>query len=142
MSSPGSPPMIQSVDSMLSQSSVNDYGGGGNKSMSGNQPSTILICGKCDAFTCGQLIALAEHRALVKAWLWDADPFATMRSSIREERHEYLLEKLHKMNHHSDKSTSPDLNDGENQADHKDIMHAATRVVLQDYSARMMKHRN
>jgi glucose-6-phosphate isomerase len=28
----------------------------------GNRPSTLLICGKCDAFACGQLLALSEHR--------------------------------------------------------------------------------
>ena len=51
MLSPGSPPMIQSVDSMLSHISVN--GGGDVTTMSGNQPSTLLVCGTCDAITCG-----------------------------------------------------------------------------------------
>merc|ERR1712032_552510 len=31
----------------------------------GNVPSTILMCGKLDAFACGQLIALTEHRAVI-----------------------------------------------------------------------------
>lgn len=41
----------------------------------GNRPSTLLICGKCDAFTCGQLLALEEHRVAVYARLWDVDSF-------------------------------------------------------------------
>ena len=85
---PGSPPMILRNDSMMSQSSANG-GGGGGKTSSGNLPSSIILCGKCDAFTCGQLVALGEHRALVKAWLWDIDPFAASGLSIQKERQEY-----------------------------------------------------
>ena len=80
---PGSPPIILRNDSMMSQSSANGGGGGGGggKTSSGNLPSSIILCGKCDAFTCGQLVALGEHRALVKAWLWDIDPYAASGSS-------------------------------------------------------------
>jgi hypothetical protein len=50
--SPGSPPTIIRNDTMTSQN-IED-GGVGNSSTKieiGNQPSTILFCGKCDAFT-------------------------------------------------------------------------------------------
>ncbi|KAL7566734.1 hypothetical protein ACA910_017786 [Epithemia clementina (nom. ined.)] len=36
----------------------------------GNRPSTLLLCNKLDAFSCGQLAALAEHRVAVKAHIW------------------------------------------------------------------------
>ncbi|KAL7540697.1 hypothetical protein ACHAXR_010311 [Thalassiosira sp. AJA248-18] len=151
-SSPGSPPMIQSVDSMLSHSSVNGNGGADNATMSGNQPSTLLVCGKCDAFTCGQLLALAEHRALVKAWLWDIDPFfAAVKSSVQEERHEYLSDKLHQMYHilsmgenldDADESLFPNekgANDAENHGTRS--MHSASKTVLKHYVTRMQKRR-
>ena len=52
----------------------------------GNRPSTLLMCDKCDAFVCGQLVALAEHRVVIKARLWNNDPFAKeIGSSIRED---------------------------------------------------------
>ena len=41
----------------------------------GNRPSTLLMCGSMDAFTCGQLVALSEHRAAVAARIWDVNPF-------------------------------------------------------------------
>ena len=64
----------------------------------GNRPSTVLLCGKCDAFTCGQFVALAEHRAVVKARIWDVDPFVReVGSSLRLKRTEALKEELQKM---------------------------------------------
>lgn len=64
----------------------------------GNRPSTVLLCGKCDAFTCGQFVALAEHRAVVKARIWDVDPFVReVGSSLRLKRTEALKEELQNM---------------------------------------------
>jgi glucose-6-phosphate isomerase len=64
----------------------------------GNRPSTVLLCGKCDAFTCGQFVALAEHRAVVKARIWDVDPFVReVGSSLRLKRTEALKGELQKM---------------------------------------------
>eukprot|EP00588_Corethron_pennatum_P008097 CAMPEP_0194296496 /NCGR_PEP_ID=MMETSP0169-20130528/56279_1 /TAXON_ID=218684 /ORGANISM="Corethron pennatum, Strain L29A3" /LENGTH=829 /DNA_ID=CAMNT_0039045981 /DNA_START=273 /DNA_END=2759 /DNA_ORIENTATION=- len=48
----------------------------------GNRPSTLLLCGRADALTCGQLVALAEHRAVVTARLWDVDPFAGSEAGV------------------------------------------------------------
>jgi glucose-6-phosphate isomerase len=36
-----------------------------------NRPSTLLLVGKLDAFMCGQWISLTEHRAILKAKLWN-----------------------------------------------------------------------
>jgi glucose-6-phosphate isomerase len=145
---PGSPPMILRNDSMMSQSSANGGGGGGGggKTSSGNLPSSIILCGKCDAFTCGQLVALGEHRALVKAWLWDIDPFAASGSSIQKERQEYLSEKLNRMDHAL--SMGEDLDEIE-WSDLPDptggirSMNSATNTVLKHYATRLKRrHRN
>eukprot|EP00547_Thalassionema_nitzschioides_P007046 CAMPEP_0194207868 /NCGR_PEP_ID=MMETSP0156-20130528/6495_1 /TAXON_ID=33649 /ORGANISM="Thalassionema nitzschioides, Strain L26-B" /LENGTH=536 /DNA_ID=CAMNT_0038934731 /DNA_START=263 /DNA_END=1873 /DNA_ORIENTATION=- len=51
-----------------------------------NRPSTLMLVGSLDAFMCGQLIALAEHRTLLKAQLWNinskAVPTSTSSSQI------------------------------------------------------------
>ena len=64
----------------------------------GNHPSTLLLCSRCDAFACGQLIALAEHRAMISARLWDIDnpfAFAPSHGSIqRSKQEEIMKEKL------------------------------------------------
>lgn len=144
--SPGSPPTIIRNDTMTSQTSANNNCGNGNaKTESGNQPSTILFCGKCDAFTCGQLVALAEHRALVKAWLWDINPFAVTKSSIQQERQEFLSEKLYIMNNLLSEGVDLDEADGNDAPDPATgggirIMNSATNTVLKHYATRL-KHR-
>jgi len=145
---PGSPPMILRNDSMMSQSSANGGGGGGGggKTSSGNLPSSIILCGKCDAFTCGQLVALGEHRALVKAWLWDIDPYTASGSSIQKERQEYLSKKLNRMDHalsmgeDLDKIEWSDLPDPTGGIR---SMNLATNTVLKHYATRLKRqHRN
>ena len=82
--SPGSPasfirtPSILRNDSMQSQRSSSNFTNveGGTSQQRGNRPCSIIISGSCNAFAIGQLIALAEHRTLIKAWLYDFDPFA------------------------------------------------------------------
>lgn len=46
-----------------------------DRALESNHPSAILWCGMVNPFCCGQLLALTEHRALVKAHLWGIDPF-------------------------------------------------------------------
>lgn len=69
-----------------------------NDSADGNHPSTLILCSRCDAFTCGQLIALAEHRAMVTAKLWDIEnPFAFAPghgSTLRLKQEDLMREKL------------------------------------------------
>ncbi len=64
----------------------------------GNHPSTLLLCSRCDAFACGQLIALAEHRAMVTARLWGIkNPFSFNQSHgsvLRTKQEENVKEKL------------------------------------------------
>lgn len=65
----------------------------------GNRPSTLLICGVLNAFALGQLIACSEHRAAVKAWIWDIDPFAKQAGhamrAVRAEQLRHDLEKIY-----------------------------------------------
>lgn len=124
MSSPGSPPMIQSVDSMTS---IN--GGIETNTMVGNQPSTLILCGgACDAFTCGQLVALAEHRALIKAWLWDLDPFIPSKTyTTKGERQEQLTDELDQMNKLL--SMGEDLDEMNGKG-----MHSTTNTILKKYA--------
>jgi glucose-6-phosphate isomerase len=152
--SPGSPPTIIRNDTMTSQN--NEDGGVGNSSTKieiGNQPSTILFCGKCDAFTIGQLIALCEHRALVKAWLWDIDPFMMTKSSgVQQERQEYLSEKLYIYNNLLNEGVDLDEADGSNELPSDSsatggggggarMMNSATNTVLKHYATRLKNRR-
>ena len=92
--SPGSPasfvriPSILRNDSMQSQRSSNNFTGDSGllQKQRGNRPCTIVISGSCTSFAIGQFIALAEHRALVKAWLYECDPFSAAKdeSSSKE----------------------------------------------------------
>ncbi|KAL7512330.1 hypothetical protein ACHAXN_009268 [Cyclotella atomus] len=131
--SPGSPPAIQSCDSMLSTSSgVN--GPSVNPNESGNQPSTLIILGKFDAFSCGQLVALAEHRALIKSWLWGIDPFDSPQSVPRADG---LREGLTQM---YQKFLSED-EDVQNTTGADFGMNGTTKTLLKHYVTRMERHK-
>jgi hypothetical protein len=139
---PSSPPMIQSVDSMLSQSSTNGlFGVSALSSMTlgGNQSSTLLFCGACDAYTCGQLIALAEHRATVKAWLWNIDPFAITKFSIRKEREHHLSERMRQMDQVLS-SRGECSRDDVGSTSLLGGVHSTTKFVLKEYADRMPRH--
>ena len=108
VSSPGSPQQswIQRNDSMVSHSSTNHKES--SRSTSGNQPSTLILCGDT-AFACGQLIAMIEHRTLVTAWLRGTDPFTTAKSSslqVEQQRKEQLTTKLQQI--HNDEQVEED----------------------------------
>ncbi|KAL3766443.1 hypothetical protein ACHAWU_007478 [Discostella pseudostelligera] len=139
---PSSPPMIQSVDSMLSQSSTNGlFGVSAPSSMSlgGNQSSTLLFCGACDAYTCGQLIALAEHRATVKAWLWNIDPFVITKFSIRQEREDHLSERMRQMDQVLS-SRGECSRDDVGSTSLLGGVHSTTKFVLKEYADRMPRY--
>ena len=98
----------------------------------GNRPSTLLICGTMDAFTCGQLIALSEHRAVVAARLWDVDPFARkVGSSIRDLEIQKLKEALIQVFNHNE------LNDDNNP----NKTNLATSTILSHYANRINNSR-
>jgi glucose-6-phosphate isomerase len=106
----------------------------GSEVSDGNRPSTLLICGKCDAFTCGQLVALAEHRAVVKARIWDIDPFAKeIGSSLRSKRTERLKEQLQTMftNNAEEEEDEDDLLVQQQQGDG---MNLSTKTILRHYA--------
>jgi len=46
-----------------------------HKQFAGNRPSTSLLFSKLTPFTCGQLLALYEHRVAVQGFLWDINSF-------------------------------------------------------------------
>ena len=68
-----------------------------NDVASGNRPSSLLLCSRCDPFTIGQLIALSEHRAIITAKLWDVEHYAfghSNGSNIRSKQVDEMSEKL------------------------------------------------
>lgn len=103
----------------------------------GNRPSLLILCGRLDAFTCGQFVALEEHRAAVKACLWDINPFATeIGSTLRNSRMEILKERLHSM---LAPGGSDDAEDDENETDPN--MNLSTKTILRHYSSMMREQR-
>ena len=111
-------------------------------SSNGNRPSTLLLCGRLDAFTCGQLVAMAEHRGAVKAWLCEIDPFpmnddrdGNGTSSSRLRRAKMLKESLEKMMSDGYSEEEEDGDENENTAD----LNLSTKTILLHY-ANMVKH--
>lgn len=107
----------------------------------GNRPSTLLICGKCDAFACGQLLALSEHRTIVKAKLFDVDPFAQqVGSSLRSKRTDDLKEELHRL--YTRISTTGGLDDDdESIEDDGPRVNLSTSTILGHYATMMHDQR-
>lgn len=101
----------------------------------GNRPSALIICDRCDAFACGQLVALAEHRAVIKAWICDTDPFSKVEgSSIRANRTESLKDRLDGM--FAKLSRAEELE--EEESDDGKSFNLSTQTILRHY-ANMMK---
>ena len=138
--SPGSPasfvriPSILRNDSMQSQRSSSNLASGDSGMLHqqrGNRPCTIVISGSCNAFAIGQFIALAEHRALVKAWLYDCDPFAgTKDTSASRERMMNTKASLDQMYR-----ADPNVLSQNQDAPHS----LATNSMLQHYANRMQQ---
>ena len=112
----------------------NGNGYDNNDNDNGNRPSTILLCSRLDAFTCGQLVAMAEHRAAVKSFLCEI-PFAgvqTSKNMLLSKRTEALKESLQQMI----------LKEGENEEDGDENgqengigeLNFSTRTILQHYA--------
>lgn len=96
----------------------------------GNRPSALLLCGKCDAFACGQLVALSEHRAVVKARIWDIDPFTRkVGSSLKQKRAEKLLTGIQQL-----VAGGEIENSGKDQeTDEESSMNLSTKTILEHY---------
>lgn len=46
-----------------------------HKVFPGNRPSSSLLLPRLDAYTCGQLLALYEHRTAVEGFIWNIPSF-------------------------------------------------------------------
>lgn len=47
----------------------------GHKTFPGNRPSLLILADKLTAYTCGQLLALYEHRVAVEGFIWGINSF-------------------------------------------------------------------
>jgi len=103
----------------------------------GNRPSLLLMPGKLDAFACGQLIALSEHRAIVKAHIWGLDPFVKeVGSSLRMHRTDQLKESLQELF----ASGPQDDDEEEDGADPK--LNLSTKTILEHYAGSVREQRH
>eukprot|EP00814_Leptocylindrus_danicus_P016214 CAMPEP_0116010178 /NCGR_PEP_ID=MMETSP0321-20121206/3855_1 /TAXON_ID=163516 /ORGANISM="Leptocylindrus danicus var. danicus, Strain B650" /LENGTH=634 /DNA_ID=CAMNT_0003479245 /DNA_START=40 /DNA_END=1944 /DNA_ORIENTATION=+ len=108
----------------------------------GNKPSTLILCGRSDAFTCGQLIALSEHRAAINAKLYGVDPFASrvkVGAALRSEEIDRLSEKLHRMYEKGfeGRDSFDDENESVAEASGEGKINLATSTILNHYANRM-----
>lgn len=98
-------------------------------SSSGNRPSTLLMVSKLDAFACGQLVALSEHRAVVKARIWDIDPFAQQGGcSIKTSRTDQLQHDLQRI------YESTGDGDSEEENNTTSSLNLSTKTILGHYA--------
>lgn len=105
----------------------------------GNRPCSVVLCDKLDAYMCGQLTAMAEHRAVVKAWIWDIDPFAREGGdALRAKRTESLKETLREMMVGGPEEDNEDEDD--DRAVGSSELSLSTRTILQHY-AKMVRGR-
>ena len=128
--------------SVLSSSSYSASAGSVHRSVDteasseGNRPSMLLMAGKLDAFACGQLVALAEHRAVVKARIWGIDPFVReLGSSLRAGRAETIKEELHNLfTNKKQEEDPPTVVGGSN-------LGLSTKTLLEHYATLMQEAR-
>ena len=107
----------------------------------GNRPSMLIMCGKCDAFTCGQLVAAAEHRATVKARIWGIDPFVRdVGSSIRGNRTDNLRDELDLMISREDDSLFDDEEKDDENESHR--INLSTKTILGHYASLIREQRH
>jgi glucose-6-phosphate isomerase len=106
-----------------------------------NRSSTLLLCGRLNSYICGQLIALAEHRAIIKAKLWNMTPlFPTIdASSLRTPRNDKLKEDLiywiqHQKNNDENNNNNDD--DDDDDIDNSRGVNLSTKTLLNNYASR------
>lgn len=97
----------------------------------GNRPSLLVIVGKMDAFACGQLVAMSEHRAVVKAHIWGLDPFVReVGSALRMYRTDQLKEDLQDLFRNPDGAANEDDEGGPGSR-----MNLSTKTILTHYAS-------
>jgi Phosphoglucose isomerase len=102
-----------------------------------NRPSTLLLCGRLNAYTCGQLIALAEHRSILKAKLWNMTPlFPTQVGvALRTTRTDKLIEDLAKL-------VEKMAHEGDEEIETSITVNLSTTTLLSNYAGRTRELRN
>jgi glucose-6-phosphate isomerase len=104
----------------------------GSDKTKGNRPSMLVITGKLDAFACGQMVALAEHRAAVKAHICGLDPFVReVGSSLRMSRSEMLKDELANIRA---RSASGITAEEETNGGNSNGLILSTRTILEHYA--------
>lgn len=99
----------------------------GQSTSDGNRPSTLLMVSTLNAFACGQLIALSEHRAVIKARIWDIDPFTQENgSSLKSARTDQLREELQKI--------FQSVGENDSYEDDENGMNLSTKTILGHYA--------
>jgi glucose-6-phosphate isomerase len=97
-------------------------------SFEGNRPSSLLMVGKLDAFACGQLVALSEHRAVVKAHIWGLNAFVKETGSSL---HMYRTDKL--------KTSLQELlvghSEDEDKGEEYEKLNLSTKTLLDHYAS-------
>lgn len=122
---PNLPGSMSSGSSTLSDATLNTW----ENTSDGNRPSLLVLCGRLDAFACGQFVSMAEHRAVVKARLWDMDPFVKETgSTLRSPRMQALRETLKNM------FVSEDGGADEDDEVDDTNMNLSTKTILRHYS--------
>jgi hypothetical protein len=151
-----SPLSVSSVQTVGSTTAGTTAAGGEVPDVArGNRPSTLLVCSRLDAFACGQLIALMEHRVAIKAHIWGIDPFArptaaTTGTSLRRQRTQHIQDDLENLLWNTtvsldndddsveDNNSSATGGGGRTVKNHN--MNLSTRTILKQY-ARIMREK-
>jgi glucose-6-phosphate isomerase len=132
LTSPYSPGGSSHTSSLNESTPSNHISADEGNLSSGNRPSTVLLCGKLDSFTCGQLVALAEHRAVIKAWILEIDPFPREVGTVhRSKRTESLKNRLEKMMFRQNEGEEDDEDD---KAGGDSELNLSTKTILQHYA--------
>ena len=106
-----------------------------------NRPSTLLLCGRLNAYTCGQLIALAEHRSIIKAKLWNMTPLFPTQAGValRMARTDKLKEDLGKL---VERMRLGEEDDEDEETETISGANLSTATLLSNYAGRTRELRN
>jgi Phosphoglucose isomerase len=130
--------------SATSPQSHKDFSAASRQTRSGNRPSSLVMCSKMDAFTCGQLIALSEHRAVIKAHVLGIDPFTVREvgATLRRDRTDAIRDALAELFSSSHEVASENANDDDDDDKEERPMILSTKTLLTHYANMMRTARN
>jgi glucose-6-phosphate isomerase len=129
--------------SVTSPQSPKESSAASRQERSGNRPSSFVMCSKIDAFACGQLIALSEHRAIVKAHILGYDPFAVREvgATLRRDRTDAIRDALAELFSSAHEGASEDANDDDDDKEERRMI-LSTKTLLEHYANMMRSARN